>query len=144
MALAFFNSKDVEWSDQKVYIEGVDGSVKLEGVKFGVEVDKEHLFAGGDEPLSIQSGNRKYTGSMTFLKGSFDALNFMAIEAGGRDITDVSFSVVVTYKAQGTRGLSYYTLSGVEVSKFELGMMQGDKSMKVELPFLFLQLIPEQ
>ena len=140
-APSFFNSKEVEWSDLSLYFEGVNATVKLTGLKYGVNVDKEHLHAGGDDPLSIQSGNRKPEGTITILKGHFDAMNDAAIAAGGRDITDVAFTAVAVWRAQGTRGLRTATLIGCEITKFELGMMQGDKKMPVELPFLFLQLI---
>jgi len=136
----FFNTKECEWADIQCIVGGAVCG-KFTALKYGVEVDKEHLHAAGDEPISIQSGNRKYMGSITMLKGALDNLNTAAIAAGGRDATDLAFDMVVTYKAKGARALSTSSIIGAEISKFDIAWTQGDKSAKIELPFLFLSLI---
>jgi hypothetical protein len=70
-------------------------------------------------------------------------MNRAAIAAGGDDVLDLQFDVVVTYKAKGTRALQTDTLIGVEIKEFEKGWEQGAKSMDVTLPIVFMKLITE-
>ena len=80
-----FNSKECEWSDLSLFIDGVK-ITGFRGLKYSVKPDKESLYAGGDEPIGIQSGNRQYAGEIKLLKGQFDELNTAAKAAGYRDI----------------------------------------------------------
>ena len=135
----FFDSKECEWADVTVSVAG-STVTKVTGIKYGVKAEKEHLYGAGDEPISIQSGNRAPTGTLTLLKGAFDAIHAAALAAGGRDVTDLQFDIVVFYKPRGTRPPQTDVLQNCEVSDFEKGMMQNDKSMPINLPFLFLRL----
>ena len=116
---------------------------KIRGVKYKAAKDKQLLHAAGDEPISIQSGNRTYEGQIKVLKGAIDDMNRAAIAAGGEDILDIQFDIVITYKPQGTRALQTDTLVSVEVKDFEKGWEQGAKNMDVTLPILFMRLITE-
>lgn len=114
---------------------------KIRGLKYKASKDKQLLHAAGDEPISIQSGNRTYEGHIKVLKGAIDDMNRAAIAAGGSDILDMQFDIVVTYRPKGTRPLQTDTLVGVEVKDFEKGWDQGAKNMDVTLPIVFLKLI---
>lgn len=138
--IPFFDSKDCEWADMTVMVAG-SVLTKIKGLKYKAAKEKELLHAAGDEPISVQSGKRTYEGSVKVLKGALDDLNRAAIAAGGDDILDLQFDVVVTYKAKGTRPLQTDTLIGVEVKQFEKGWEQGATSMEVELPVVFLKLV---
>ena len=70
-------------------------------------------------------------------------MNRAAIAAGGDDILDMQFDIIITYKAKGTRALQTDTLAGVEVKDFEKGWEQGAKNMDVTLPIVFLRLITQ-
>ena len=74
------------------------------------------------------------------LKSAIDEMNNAAVGAGGNDILDMQFDIVITYKAQGARPLQIDTLSGVEVKDFEKGWDQGAKNMDVTLPIVFMKL----
>lgn len=140
--ITFFDSKDVEWNDLTVLVGG-SRLTKLRGVKYGVKTTKTHLYAEGDDPISIQSGNREPQGTIKVLKGAIDAMNEAAVKAGGRDITDLVFDIVIVWKPQGTRPLQTDKLVGCQVSDFEKGIDQGGDKVEVDLPFLFMQLISE-
>ena len=114
---------------------------KIRGLKYKASKEKQLLHAAGDEPISIQSGNRTYEGEIKVLKGAIDDMNRAAISAGGEDILDVQFDIVITYKPKGTRPLQTDTLVSVEVKDFEKGWEQGAKNMDVTLPVLFMKLI---
>jgi hypothetical protein len=140
--IPFFDSKDCEWADMTVMIAGAT-LTKIRGVKYKASKEKQLLHAAGDEPISIQGGNRTYEGQIKVLKGALDDMNRAAIAAGGDDILDLQFDIVITYKAKGTRALQTDTLINVEVKDFEKGWEQGAKSMDVTLPIVFMKLIAE-
>ncbi len=140
--IPFFDSKDCEWADMTVMIAGAT-LTKIRGIKYKASQEKKLLYAAGSEPISIQSGNRAYEGEIKVLKGALDDMNRAALAAGGDDILDLQFDIVVTYKAKGTRALQTDTLVNVEVSNFEKGWDQGAQSMEVSLPIVFMKLIAE-
>lgn len=140
--IPFFDSKDCEWADMTVMIAGAT-LTKITGIKYKASQEKKLLYAAGSEPISIQSGNRSYEGQIKVLKGAIDDMNRGAQAAGGDDIMDLRFDIVVTYKAKGTRALQTDTLVNVEVSNFEKGWDQGAQSMEVSLPIVFMKLITE-
>ena len=135
--ISFFDSKECAWKDQRVYISGAP-VVKITGIKFKSSMEKELLHVEGDEPISIQAGNRKYEGSLTLLKGAVDTIHDAAVAAGGTDALDISFDVVIKYKAQGTRRMRLVTLEAVEITDLEYGWEQGAKQMPITMPILFL------
>jgi hypothetical protein len=140
--IPFFDSKDCEWADMTVMIAGAT-ITKIKGIKYKASQEKKLLYAAGTEPISIQSGNRSYDGEIKVLKGALDDMNRAALAAGGDDILDMQFDIVITYKAKGTRALQTDTLVSVEVSDFEKGWDQGAQSMEVSLPIVFMKLISE-
>jgi hypothetical protein len=140
--LSFFDSKDCEWADMTVMFAGA-ALTKIRGLRYKAAKEKQLLHAAGDEPVSVQSGNRTYEGQIKVLKGALDDLNRAAQAAGGDDILDISFDIVITYKPKGARPLQTDVLAGVEVKDFEKGWEQGAKHMDITLPIVFLKLITE-
>ena len=141
-SMPFFDSKDCEWADMTVIFAG-SPLTKIRGLKYKATKEKELLHSAGDEPISIQSGNRTYEGQIKVLKGAIDDMNRAATAAGGDDVLDLQFDIIVTYKPKGTRQLQTDTLVGVEVKEFEKGWDQGAKNMDVTLPIVFLKLLTE-
>ena len=139
-AIRFIEGKEVVWSDMSAQINGAT-ITKIVDVKYGPKVKKEHLHAAGDEPISIQSGNREYTGSLKVLKSALDALNLAAVAAGGRDCLDVTFDIVINYKAKGVRPLMQTIIKSVEITEYSAGMAQGATSMQIDLPFLAMAVV---
>lgn len=138
-----FDTQEVAWADLSLRV--FDTTIKgLRGTRYGKEKEKEAIYAAGDEPVGIQSGNSKYEGSLKILKNEFDKLNDAAKTAGYRDITEVPYQVIVLtvcYKEGFGRPMKTDTLRGVSFSKLDKGMDQGAKLMEVDLPFMYLQLI---
>lgn len=135
--IPFFDTKECEWSDVKVQIAGANVT-KLRGISYKATKDKELLYSTGDSPVSVQSGNRAYEGQIKLLKGALDDLNRAAIAAGGEDVLDLAFDIVITYRQKGSRAMQIDTLIGVQVKEFEKAMEQGAKFMDVTLPIVFL------
>ena len=136
--IAFFDSKECEWADMAVIFAGAP-LTKIRGIKYKAVKDKQLLHAAGNEPVSIQSGNRTYEGHIKVLKGALDNMNTAARAAGGTDILDMKFDITITYKPHGTRTLQIDTLTDVEIKDFEKGWEQGAKSMDITLPIIFMR-----
>lgn len=130
-----FNSKEYRFADIKISLFGT--KLKgLRGVEYKKKRNKELLHAAGDEPVSIQSGNVDYSGSISMLKGDFDSLNAAAVKAGYSDITDLpGFPVIVEYS--NSTKMSVDTLLNVEFDEYDEGLKQGDKFKEISLPILF-------
>ena len=138
--LTFSTIHDTQWSDQIAYVGGAR-CTKIEAVSFGVSRPLEELFGEGDEPIQLNEGNRKYSGSITLLKQAYDELNDAAIAAGGRDILDLELDIVIVYKAKGARRMRTMTMVGVKFGDVKLDWKQGDTKMEVPLPVQFLRLL---
>jgi hypothetical protein len=139
-AIQFFDTKDFEFKDISVAIGGANVT-RLRGIKYKTSMEKEHLHGAGDEPLSIQSGNRMYAGTLEITAIALRDLNAAAIAAGGRDALDLKFDVVVSYRSAVNRPLMLRTIVGVELEEFEEGMTQGEKFSTISLPFKALKII---
>lgn len=130
-----FNSKQYEWSDIAVRIGGRD-IVGLRGIKYELKQEKEVLHAKGSEPHSIQRGNKTYEGEVTLTQSELETLS----KAGDGDILSLSVNILVSY-GDPAKGALMITdeLQGCEFTAEPREMKQGDKSMEVTLPFIFLR-----
>lgn len=137
----FKDYDECSWKEMEIGISGAKVT-KIRGVRYSVESDDEPLHAQGDEPISIQSGNKKYTGSFKFLKGALDDLQVAAKAAGAKDITGIKFAITVAYLADTASGRKLMTdvLSGCKISKWEKAWEQGAKYMDIDVPINFLSL----
>lgn len=106
-------------------------------------VEKEHMYANGDEPQDIMSGNKKYEGKIKLLGYEVDMLNKTASDAGYEDITEVPHELIVitiSYRKRATDPLKSYVASGVGFTECGVSMEQGAKFREIELPFLAMNL----
>ena len=129
-----FNSREYEWADISVVMGGrpVTG---IRGIKYNAKKEKEHLFAKGNKPHAIQSGNYEYSGEITLLQSEYLALR----EAAKGDILNISLDIVVAYGSP-TRGdtITTNTLIGVEFTEDNTEWKQGDKFLETAIPVVFL------
>lgn len=136
----FFDSKECAWADMDVYFSGKKIG-KIAGLKYKKSQAKEPLYAAGDEPHSIQRGEKAYTGELKVYKSALDQMNVAALAAGFDDIIDVEgIQIVASYKAGISRPLATDILVGVDITEFELGWETKAKDMVITLPFVFLRL----
>lgn len=138
--LQFFDTQECTWSDVSVTVGGATVT-KLKSVKYKSSKKKELIYGQGDYPIGIQGGNRAFEGEIKVLKGAVDDMNRAAIAAGGVDILDMEFDVVVVYAGKGTRALQTDTLVRCQVKEFEKSMAQGATSMEIALPIIFLEVV---
>lgn len=111
----------------------------LRGFGFKKEVEKEHLYAAGSDPIDIMDGNKKGTGSIKVLGFEVDAMNKAARDAGFDDITDVPHEAIVitcSYRKRTNDPIKTYTASGVGFTEAGTDMEQNAKFREITLPYL--------
>ena len=132
-----FNTREYEWSDVTVVLAGQD-VIGLRGIGFRSSQEKEALYAKGNKPHGIQSGNKAYTGSIRLLQSELDALT----AAAGGDVLDISFDVVVAY-GNPSKGdvIRYDLVRGAQFTETPKSLNQNDKFMEIELPMIALDIV---
>lgn len=134
---ASFDTKQFRWADMQISLFGAI-MLGARRVTYKVSQDDELIYAAGDEPVEIGSGNRKYEGEVTMLKSELDSLTKSAQTAGFGDILGLRFPVIITY-ANDTSIITD-TLINCKFSEYNDGMSQGDKFGEVSLPFMFTRI----
>jgi hypothetical protein len=137
-----FSTKECAWAQVSVTVLGRK-VVGLRGFEFKKSVEKEHLYAAGDMPIDIQSGNKKYEGNLKLLKFEVDLLNDAAVDAGYTDILDVphsSVTITCDYKNERTGKLRTITASEVAFSELGRAMEQNAKMTEITLPFIAMNI----
>lgn len=129
-----FNSKEYEWSDVTVTVAGRPVT-KIRAISYIKKQEKEALYAKGNQPHSIQRGNKSYEISITLLQSELEALE----DASGGDVLDASFNILVAY-GNPLNGDVIKTdlIEGCEITEVPKGMNQGDKFAEHELPGIAL------
>ena len=132
-----FNSREYEWNDITVIVGGRDFT-GIRGIKYSAKQEKEHLHGKGNEPLSIQKGNKTYDGEITLLQGELETMRTVSKK---RTILDLQMDGVVCY-GNPSEGDTMTTdfLKGMQFTEEPKEMKQGDKNMEITLPFIFLRL----
>jgi len=129
------NGKEFRWADIEVGLLGVKLKGRVE-ITYNGEQDDDFLYAEGDTPIDIISGNKKGEGNLGILKSTFDALEDAAILAGYNDVMSFQFPLSVSY-SNDTR-IRKIILLGCKINKWDDGMKQGDKFKTVNLPFKYI------
>ncbi|MFT3750965.1 MAG: hypothetical protein QM768_21810 [Agriterribacter sp.] len=138
-----FTTLECDWSQVSMKILK-STIVGLRAFSFDFEIDKEHLFAAGSKPISIQSGNEKPTGSLKLLKFEIDKLNDAAQVAGFKTILHVPYELVsITCAFKRTVGAPMYIIDalGVGFQKLGVAMEQGAKFSESDVPFLAMDFL---
>jgi hypothetical protein len=128
-----YSSKQYGWNDISVNILGrtVKGLVSIE---YGIKAEKKYVYGKGSNPLSIQSGNKEYSGEIELLQSEFEGV-LGAVKAVDKDfdLTDIAFDIVWSF-AVNTK-IQTRIIKGVEIEDYSNSMKQGDVSMPVKLKF---------
>ena len=136
-----FNSSEYEYADIKVSLLGAN-LTGLRGIKYKKKQEKSVIYGQGNQPKSVQRGNKSYEGTLSVLKSDYDLLDAAAVAAGYEDITDVPskyITLTVVYQQKGSSIISTDTLLSAEFHEAEDGMKQGEQFKEIELPFIFLR-----
>lgn len=131
-------SEECAWARFEVQFLG--RTIKgLRGFGFKKEVEKEHLYAAGDDAIDIMTGNKKGSGNIKVLGFEVDSMNKAARDAGFEDITDVPHELIVitcSYKKRVTDTIKTYVASGVAFTEAGTDLEQNAKFREITLPYL--------
>lgn len=132
-----FNSKEYAWANVEIAMLG-RLLTRVRGVKFNIKKEKEYLYARGENPHSIQSGNKTPEGELTLLQSELEAIARQLDPT--EDITDLTgLNITVVFKPKEGTSIVTHILKNVEFTEDPREMKQGDKFMELTVPFMFLE-----
>lgn len=137
-----FKTQDCAWSNIKLTLLGRT-LTGLRGFETKKSIEKEHVYASGDEPVDIQSGNKKYEGSLKLLKYEVDLLNEAALNAGFADITEVPHTLItstIEFKKELLGTIRTIAIIGIAFTELPSNMEQNAKMNEVTLPFIAMRI----
>ena len=135
--MTIINGRQYEYADISLILGGRD-VVGLRGIKYKESQEKELIYGKGNQPLSVQKGNRAYEGEVTLLQSELETLKLLARQQTGRSsILGLNLNAVVCY-GNPLHGDAMITdrLFNIQFTEEEKSMSQGDKFMEVTIPFI--------
>lgn len=138
-----FSTKDCAWSNVTITILGRK-LTGLRGFEVKKTVEKEHVYASGDEPVDIQSGNKAYSGNFKTLKYELDLMNDAAQAAGFADVTEVPHTLIaanIEFKKNLVDKIRIISVPGVSFTELTVAMEQNAKMTEVTLPYLAMRVL---
>lgn len=130
------NGREYEWGDITLILGGRD-IVRFRSIKYSEEIEREHLYGKGRDPISIQSGNKGFKGEIKLLQSEYETL----IKAGKGSVLSLCLDALACYGNPST-GDNMIT-DRIESLRFTEGTKefnQGDKFAEITLPFLALNI----
>ena len=131
-----FDSRQYEYADCTLELGGrtITG---FRGVKYNTKQEKELVYGKGNEPLSIQKGNKAYEGQIVILQSELETLR----KAAGGSVVDLRLDAVVAF-GNPSNGDTLITdkIRGLEFTEDPKEFKQGDKFMEITLPFIALRI----
>lgn len=143
MAETVFSTSECTWAQTSIEVLGRK-LTGLRGFEIKKDVEKEHIYASGNDPVDIQAGNNKPEGNLKMLKYELDLLNDAAQLAGYNDICDVPhtlISAVIQYKKGPASPIRIISIVGLSFTSLGAAMEQGAKMTEVTLPFLAMKVL---
>jgi len=128
-----FDSREYEWADITVTLNNRD-ITGITAVKYTEKIETEALYAKGKYPHSIQTGNVSCEGELEVVQSEYEAL----VKAGNGSVLNLrNLSIIVCYgnPANGDV-LVKDKITGIQITEGGKEIKQGDKSMKLKLPFV--------
>lgn len=139
-----FSTKECAWAQTSMKLLGAT-ITGIRGFEFKKNIEKELIFAAGDEAIDITQGNKSVSGSLTLLKYEFDKLNDAAQAAGYEDITEVPHNAILitcAFKLNATTPVRIIeTTLGAAFTEHTVAMQQNAKMTEVPLPFIAQKLV---
>ncbi len=132
------NGINYDWGDVIIVNTLTGVEIGCTDIKYSKKQDKELVYGQSNEPIGMGNGKISYEGSITIHKTGVDRLNELARKLGFEDILGVpaaNLNFTVVY-ANGYK-MTTDTLIGVAFTDLSRGTKSGDKSMEIDLPFIF-------
>lgn len=106
-------------------------------------VEKKELYGAGQYPIDIQSGNCKYSGSITLLGYEADRLEQAAQTAGYDSILDVPhelLSITITARKLAKDPITKWIARGVAFTETTDTLKQNDDHRECNMPFICMDI----
>ena len=136
-----FSTKQYSWADITVSI----GGRVLTGVKeleYKETKEKEYLYGRGSKPHAIVHGNHSYEGKLMLWQSELEALTK---DAPDNDITNLNLNITIAYTpSDNDDEVVVDIIEGAEFTENSKSMSQGDTSMEVEMPIMFINVKRQQ
>ncbi len=138
--MSIYSSKNYSWNDVSIAIGGriIEG---VEDVEYSEKQDKGVLRGRGGKGHGITRGNKDFEGKITLWQSEVEA---MIKDAPNKDILALNFDIVWSFVPDDGGATVTDVLVSCEFTEKKKAMKQGDKNMLVELPFMFLDVKPQQ
>ena len=136
-----FSTKQYSWADITVSIGGrvLNGVKELE---YKETKEKEYLYGRGSKPYAIVHGNHSYEGKLMLWQSELEALTK---DAPDNDITNLNLNITVAYTPSNNDDeVVVDIIEGAEFTENSKTMAQGDTSMEVEAPIMFINVKRQQ
>ncbi|MEM8506235.1 MAG: hypothetical protein AAF717_00335 [Bacteroidota bacterium] len=134
--MSTFRSKEFAWSNVQIAFGG-RVIIGARGVEYKSVKEKEYVHGRGENPHSIQSGNKTYEGNLILLQSEVEALERQL--ADNEDLTDMDgFTITVAYVPKSGGNVVTHILKAVEFTEDPRNINQNDKFQEITLPIMFL------
>lgn len=132
-----FNTDEYAWVDLKLVFGGrpVTG---FRGAKFSEERTVTHIYAAGNKPVARTKGNKVFKGEFKFLQSEIEAMieSAQALKGPLASITDITYDATLAFVPELGAPIKVHQLVSVDITGFEMGMMQNDGNMEITLPVM--------
>lgn len=138
--MSVVSSKQYSWNDISVAIGGriIEGIVDVE---YTAKQEKTVLRGRGGKGHNILKGNEDFEGKLSLWQSEIEE---MISESPNKNLLKLRFDIIWSFVPEDGGATVTDILKTVEIKEYKKGMKQGDKNMLVELPILFLDLLPQQ
>lgn len=131
-----FDSREYEWADLSLILGGQD-LTGITAVKYEESIEREPLHAKGRYPHSIQSGNVTYKGEIELLGSDYEAL----VDAGNGSVLSLALDGLFGYGNPSEGNTPMFDRAvGIRFMSAAKDWKQGDKFMKIKLPFMCIRI----
>jgi len=130
------NTSEYCFADLKVVMLGKN-ITGIRGAEYDTEQEKEPIYAGGNKPVAMGRGNKKFSASIEVLQSELEAI----ITSAGGDPTNIPpFDVIVSYVPTAGMPVKTDILVDCEFTSLKKALKQGDKFMPITLPLVLLDI----
>ena len=135
-----FDSAEYAWKDMTVVMAGRP-VIGITGLKWKTARTTTEKHGSGSNAHTIQRGNKSITGTISLYQSEVEALLEAVQQKYGRnsDLTDGVFDITAAFAVSVTSRIKTHQLISVHISEFEMGMMQDDPTMQIDLPFVAIR-----
>lgn len=131
------NSREYAWGDVMAVMLGRPLS-GVTAISYKTSVEKQLGRGAGAQPLSIQTGNYSYDGTITLKTSEIIALNTAAKSAGYNNLLGITTDLVVSYGDAVDMPITVDKIQQLSFTELPVDWEQGAMEATHALPFIAL------